>query len=74
MRHALITAGAKGLGRKVTEVLLEKGYSVTVNYRNDEAAVHSLQQKYAYVSERLQFVKGGCYKKKKIYIIWLLKR
>ncbi|MDE8562940.1 SDR family oxidoreductase [Anoxybacillus rupiensis] len=67
MRHALITAGAKGLGRKVTEVLLEKGYSVTVNYRNDEAAVHSLQQKYAYVSERLQFVKGDVTKKEDLH-------
>ncbi|MBS2771949.1 SDR family oxidoreductase [Anoxybacillus rupiensis] len=67
MRHALITAGAKGLGRKVTEVLLEKGYSVTVNYRSDEAAVHSLQQKYAHVSERLQFVKGDVTKKEDLH-------
>ncbi|GLH64644.1 MULTISPECIES: SDR family oxidoreductase [Bacillaceae] len=63
MRHALITAGAKGLGRKVTELLLEKGYSVTVNYRSDETAVQSLQEKYAHLKERLQFVRGDVTKK-----------
>jgi 3-oxoacyl-[acyl-carrier protein] reductase len=63
VRHALITAGAKGLGRKVTELLLEKGYSVTVNYRSDEAAVRSLQEKYAHLKDRLQFVCGDVTKK-----------
>ena len=63
MRHALITAGAKGLGRKVTELLLERGYSVTVNYRSDETAVQSLQKKYAHLKERLQFVRGDVTKK-----------
>ncbi|MBA2873805.1 SDR family oxidoreductase [Thermaerobacillus caldiproteolyticus] len=67
MRHALITAGAKGLGRKVTEMLLEKGYSVTVNYRSDETAVKSLQEKYAHLSERLQFVKGDVTRKDDLY-------
>lgn len=36
MRHALITAGTKGLGLKVTEALLKNGYSVTVTYYSDE--------------------------------------
>ncbi|EZP76464.1 3-ketoacyl-ACP reductase [Parageobacillus genomosp. 1] len=63
MRHALITAGAKGLGRKVTELLLERGYSVTVNYRSDEAAMQSLQEKYAHLKDRLQFVRGDVTKK-----------
>ncbi|PJW18085.1 SDR family oxidoreductase [Geobacillus sp. WSUCF-018B] len=58
MRHALITAGAKGLGRKVTELLLDKGYSVTVNYRSDEQAVRSLAEKYRGAADRLQFVQG----------------
>lgn len=69
MRHALITAGAKGLGRKVTELLLERGYSVTVNYRSDEAAVRSLQQKYAHLDERLQFVRGDVTKKEDLFAL-----
>ncbi|RWZ59775.1 SDR family oxidoreductase [Halobacillus fulvus] len=36
MRHAIITAGTKGLGRKVTEQFLKKGVSVTVTYRQDK--------------------------------------
>jgi 3-oxoacyl-[acyl-carrier protein] reductase len=63
VRHALITAGAKGLGRKVTELLLERGYSVTVNYRSDEAAMQSLQEKYAHLKDRIQFVRGDVTKK-----------
>lgn len=69
MRHALITAGAKGLGRKVTELLLERGYSVTVNYRSDEAAVRSLQKKYAHLEERLQFVRGDVTKKEDLFAL-----
>ncbi|AEH46883.1 SDR family oxidoreductase [Parageobacillus thermoglucosidasius] len=69
MRHALITAGAKGLGRKVTELLLERGYSVTVNYRSDETAVQSLQQKYAHLDERLQFVRGDVTKKEDLFAL-----
>jgi 3-oxoacyl-[acyl-carrier protein] reductase len=69
VRHALITAGAKGLGRKVTELLLERGYSVTVNYRSDEAAVRSLQKKYAHLDERLQFVRGDVTKKEDLFAL-----
>ncbi|MEK3807655.1 SDR family oxidoreductase [Bacillus sp. FSL H8-0547] len=63
MRHAIITAGSKGLGRKVTEIFLEKGYSVTVNYRSDEDAVLQLKEKYAHISERMLFLKGDVTKK-----------
>jgi 3-oxoacyl-[acyl-carrier protein] reductase len=69
VRHALITAGAKGLGRKVTELLLERGYSVTVNYRSDEAAVRSLQEKYAHLKDRLQFVRGDVTKKEDLSVL-----
>ena len=63
VRHALITAGSKGLGRKVTEALLEKGYSVTVNYRQDEEAVRRLKEKWRSSLDRLQFVKGDVTRK-----------
>lgn len=63
VRHALITAGSKGLGRKVTEALLNKGYSVTVNYRQDEEAVGRLKSEWRSCLDRLQFVKGDVTKK-----------
>uniref|UniRef100_UPI000A91235A SDR family NAD(P)-dependent oxidoreductase n=1 Tax=Bacillus sp. JCM 19041 TaxID=1460637 RepID=UPI000A91235A len=46
MRHALITAGTKGLGLKVTEALIESGYSVTVTYFSDEQQALKLQEKW----------------------------
>lgn len=35
---ALVTAGTVGLGRAVTEALLQAGYAVTATYRSDDAA------------------------------------
>ncbi|MGE6628897.1 SDR family oxidoreductase [Bacillus sp. NPDC077027] len=58
MRHALITAGSKGLGRKVTESLLNMGYSVTVNYRSDNEAVRRMKEDLFEYEEKLQFVQG----------------
>ncbi|MGI8316790.1 SDR family oxidoreductase [Halobacillus mangrovi] len=46
MRHAIITAGTKGLGRKVTEQLLNKGVSVTVTYRSDKDKAMELLNKF----------------------------
>ncbi|MFZ3590689.1 SDR family oxidoreductase [Bacillus sp. DJP31] len=57
-RHALITAGSKGIGRKVTEHLVNKGYVVTVNYRQDESAVESLKDQLSSYQDQLYFVKG----------------
>ncbi|GAA0484262.1 SDR family oxidoreductase [Salinibacillus aidingensis] len=56
MRHAIVTAGTKGLGRKVTESLLEKGYSVTATYRNDKEKANQLAQQYESCQDRLQIV------------------
>lgn len=58
VRHAVITAGSKGIGRKVTEEFLEMGYAVTVNYRSDEARIRELNKEWEAYSERLQFVQG----------------
>ncbi|WP_096189720.1 SDR family oxidoreductase [Evansella halocellulosilytica] len=58
MRHALITAGSKGLGKKVTEQLLQEGYSVTVHYRSDERAVSQFKEDWSTHLERIQFVQG----------------
>lgn len=46
MRHALITAGTKGLGLQVVEGLLEAGYSATVTYFSDKEKAETLQQKW----------------------------
>ncbi len=66
MRHAFITAGTKGLGLKVTERLLQKGYSVTINYRSDIDAVNDFKERWCNEQERFQFVQGDITKKQDI--------
>ncbi|MFC3041097.1 SDR family oxidoreductase [Virgibacillus xinjiangensis] len=66
MRHAIITAGYKGLGKKVTEQFLQAGCSVTVNYRSDKARVEELKREWADFEERLQFVQGDITRKEDI--------
>jgi len=63
VRHALITAGSKGLGKKVTEEFLQRGYSVTINYRKDIEAVENLKNTYSHLSDRILFVQGDVTKK-----------
>jgi len=63
VRHALITAGSKGLGKKVTEEFLQRGYSVTINYRKDIEAVEKLKNTYSQLSDRILFVQGDVTKK-----------
>lgn len=58
MRHAIITAGTKGLGRKVTEQMLQQGHSVTVTYRSDEYKAHSLLEDFPNERERIQLVRA----------------
>ncbi|WP_100373760.1 SDR family oxidoreductase [Bacillus sp. FJAT-45037] len=66
MRHALITAGSKGLGVQVTEALLKEGYSVTVTYRSDLKAVEKIKQRWQEAHERLQFIQADVTKKEDI--------
>ncbi|MFC7061530.1 SDR family oxidoreductase [Halobacillus seohaensis] len=54
MRHAIITAGTKGLGRKVTEYFLEAGHSVTVTYLSDRSKVDELLETYSAIKDRIQ--------------------
>lgn len=63
MRHALITAGSKGLGKKVTEEFLKNGFSVTVNYHKDIEAVEKLKHTYSHMLDRILFVQGDVTKK-----------
>ncbi len=63
MRHALITAGSKGLGKKVAESLLAEGYSLTINYRSDDDAIERLRDEWHEHFDRIQFVKGDVTKK-----------
>ncbi|MCT8137381.1 SDR family oxidoreductase [Anaerobacillus sp. CMMVII] len=58
MRHALITAGTKGLGKKVTETLLEDGYRVSISYRSDEEALERLALEWERFQGRFQFIRA----------------
>ncbi|GGF06098.1 3-ketoacyl-ACP reductase [Halobacillus andaensis] len=57
MRHAIITAGTKGLGRKVTEQFLNAGHSVTVTYLTDRSKAEELLEKYAHMKDRIMVVR-----------------
>ncbi|MFZ4450659.1 SDR family oxidoreductase [Salibacterium aidingense] len=63
MRHALITAGTKGLGKKAAEQFLQRGYSVTVSYFKDEKAAETLKQKWGAYTDRLQVVQADVTKR-----------
>ncbi|CDQ18302.1 SDR family oxidoreductase [Halobacillus karajensis] len=58
MRHAIITAGTKGLGRKVTEQLLNLNHSVTVTYRNDKEKAFALLEEFPNDHERIQLIQA----------------
>ncbi|GGD16976.1 SDR family oxidoreductase [Pontibacillus salipaludis] len=58
MRHAIITAGAKGLGRRVTEEFLEAGFSVTLTYRSNYEKVEELLNEHASIKERIHAVQA----------------
>ncbi|WP_059103803.1 SDR family oxidoreductase [Shouchella shacheensis] len=66
MRHALLTAGTKGLGLQVAHALLQNGYSVTVTYFSDEAAAKALERAWRDQSERLQVVQADVTKKEDV--------
>jgi 3-oxoacyl-[acyl-carrier protein] reductase len=66
MKHAIITGGSKGLGKKVAERFLQKGCSVTVNYRSDEDRIKSLKEEWELYEDHLQFVKGDMTNKQDI--------
>ncbi|RST71971.1 SDR family oxidoreductase [Siminovitchia acidinfaciens] len=66
MRHAVITAGSKGIGMKVTEEFLRKGCSVTVNYHSDKDRVDELKSRWEPYKEQLQFIQGDVTKKEDI--------
>ncbi|MCR6111642.1 SDR family oxidoreductase [Bacillus sp. A301a_S52] len=69
MRHALITAGSKGLGRKVAEALLNNGYSLTINYKSDEKAVRELKHEWRDNVQHIQFVKGDVTNKEDLVML-----
>ncbi len=56
MRHAIVTAGTKGLGKKMTEALLTKGYSVTATYRSDREKAEALLDEFEEYQYRLHIV------------------
>lgn len=54
MRHVLITAGSKGLGKMMTDYFLKKGCSVTATYRSDKSRADQLVEMYKDKQDRLQ--------------------
>lgn len=44
-RTALITGGAKGIGRQISLSMAEAGYNIIVNYRSDEKAAREICEK-----------------------------
>ncbi|GGH86690.1 3-oxoacyl-[acyl-carrier protein] reductase [Pullulanibacillus pueri] len=70
MRHVLITAGTKGIGRRVAFQFLQEGYSVTVNYRSDDHAREALMEEWQDNSDRLQFIKGDVSKAEDIQTLF----
>jgi 3-oxoacyl-[acyl-carrier protein] reductase len=57
MKHALITAGTKGLGRVLTESFLHKGYSVTTTYNSDQEKALELIESNPEFKDRLQIIR-----------------
>ncbi|KHE72926.1 SDR family oxidoreductase [Halobacillus sp. BBL2006] len=58
MRHAIITAGSKGLGKKVTEQFLNNGVSVTVTYRTDKEKALELIDQFPTKQEDIQIIQA----------------
>lgn len=56
MKHALVTAGTKGLGRKVTEELLKKGYHVTTTYHQDQQKADQMVEALSPYQDHLHIV------------------
>ncbi|OIJ18255.1 3-oxoacyl-ACP reductase [Anaerobacillus alkalidiazotrophicus] len=63
MRHVLITAGTKGLGKKISEQMLEKGHMVTISYRSDQEAVKQLSKEWKKYEGFFQFFQADVTKK-----------
>lgn len=57
-RHALVTAGTKGLGRKVTELLLQNGYTVTATFFSDGEKARELKKSFPQYQEQVQIVRA----------------
>ncbi|MEQ6388687.1 SDR family oxidoreductase [Bacillaceae bacterium S4-13-58] len=66
MKHALVTAGSKGLGRQVVESFIEKECSVTVTYHKDLEKAESLLQRYPHHKDRIHIVQADVTKKEDI--------
>lgn len=61
MRHVLITAGSKGLGKMMTDYFLKKGCSVTATYRSDKSRADQLVEMYKDQTRPTPSAATGCY-------------
>lgn len=67
MRHVLITAGTKGLGRQMTDYFLNHGYSVTATYRSDQEKAEALTEEYQSKGKNIHIVQLDVLNQNQIY-------
>ena len=68
MRHAIITAGTKGLGKKVTDQFINKDCTLTIHYRSDTEALSKIKEELKDVNPtRLHFFQGDVTKKEDMH-------
>ncbi len=49
MKTVLITGGARGIGRAISEKFAQNGYNVVINYSSSEEAAYKMAEKYSNV-------------------------
>lgn len=59
MKNAIVTGGTKGIGLAVAQMLLEKGYNVTLTYSGDEKAAEACKEKLAAISPHFEVIKAN---------------
>jgi 3-oxoacyl-[acyl-carrier protein] reductase len=47
MKHAIITGGTKGIGKAIGASLLERGYSVILNYSEDDNVAQQVYEEFS---------------------------
>ncbi len=53
MPTAIVTGAGKGIGRAISKLLAEEGYTVIANYNSNSADIESMKEEYPEIAERL---------------------
>lgn len=57
MKNALVTGGTKGIGYGIAEMLLKKGYNVTITYANDEMTAKLCAERLSEISTNFDILR-----------------